>query len=95
MPALGVLTLEIHIEHAHSLKDRRQVVLSLKERLRHRHNISIAEIDGQNTWQRATLAAAAISSSRQHAQHVLEAVERDAAHELGGMLTNAYLEWLE
>lgn len=95
MPAVGVLTLELHIEHSHSLKEKRHVVLSLKEQLRHKHNISIAEIGDQNLWQSATLAAVAISSSRQHAEHVLRAVERDAVHEVGGMLINADLAWLE
>jgi hypothetical protein len=95
MPAVGVLTLELHIEHSHSLKEKRHVVLSLKERLRHKHNISIAEIDDQNLWQSAMLAAVVISSSRQHAEHVLQAVERDAVNEVGGMLINAGIEWLE
>jgi hypothetical protein len=95
MPAVGVLTLELHIEHSHSLKEKRHVVLSLKERLRHRHNISIAEIGDQHLWQNATLAAVVISSSRQHAERVLQAVERDAVLEVGGMLINADLAWLE
>ena len=43
--AIVSLTLELHIEQAHSLKDRRQVVRSLKEKLRHGFNISVAELD--------------------------------------------------
>ena len=95
MPAVGVLTLELRIEHAHSLKDKRQVVKSLKDRLRHRHNISIAEIEYQDTWQSALIAAVTVSSSRLLAAQILEAVERDAAAELGGMLVSAGIEWLE
>ena len=93
--AIGVLTLELRIEESHSLKERRHVVLSLKERLRHRHNIAIAETDGQNTWQSATLTAVTVSSSRQVAEQVLQAVERHAASEVGGMLVDSHMEWLE
>ena len=95
MPAIGVLTLELHIEHSHSLKDKRHVVKSVKERLRHRHNISIAEIDVQDTWQTATLAAVTISGSRARAEQVLLAVEHDAAAALGGSLIRTVIDWIE
>ena len=95
MPAIGVLTLELRIEHAHSLKEKRHVVKSLKERLRHRHNIAISEIDYQDLWQSALISAVTVSSSRQLAEQILQAVERDAASELGGMLISATLEWVE
>ena len=48
--------MEISIPHAQSLKDKRSVVKGLKDRLRERHNVSVAEIDGEHTWQRATIA---------------------------------------
>ena len=47
MMPIATLTFELEIEHAQSLKDRRQVVRSLKDRLRHGFNISIAELGGQ------------------------------------------------
>jgi uncharacterized protein YlxP (DUF503 family) len=95
MPAIGVLTLELRIEHAHSLKEKRHVVRSLKDRLRNRHNVAIAEIDYQDLWQSALLAAVTVSSSRMRAEQVLGAVERDAAREVGGMLVNSAIEWIE
>ena len=60
---IATLTLELAIEHAQSLKDRRQVVRSLKDKLRHGFNISIAEMDDALLWNRATLGVVAISSS--------------------------------
>jgi VCBS repeat-containing protein len=95
MPAIGVITLELHIEHSHSLKDKRHVVKSLKERLKHKHNISIAEVDGQDTWQSATLAAVTISGSRDRAEQVLIAVENDAANTVGESLIRVTMDWLE
>ncbi|MBL8222124.1 MAG: DUF503 domain-containing protein, partial [Bryobacterales bacterium] len=53
MPTIGVLTLELHLPDSHSLKDKRSVVKGLKDRLRHRFNVSVAEIGGHDTWQRS------------------------------------------
>ncbi len=60
------LTLELRIEGSQSLKDRRQVLRSLKDRLRSGFNISVAEIDPTDLWQSATLGVVAISSSRDY-----------------------------
>jgi len=95
MASIGVLMLDIRIEHSHSLKDKRHVIKSLKDRLRHRHNIAIAEIDYQDLWQRAMLAAVTVSGDRERAAQVLELVEREAASELGGCLVQTSLQWLE
>lgn len=94
MPAVGVLTLELRIEGAHSLKDKRNVVRSLKDRLRSRYNVSVAEIGGQDAWQYALVAVAAVSSDREHAEGLLEAVEAEAAAFLGGDLAGTVIEWL-
>jgi hypothetical protein len=95
MPAIGVLTIELRIEHAHSLKEKRHVVRSLKDRLRHKHNIAIAEIDYQDLWQSALLAAVTVSPSRQLAEQVLHAVERDTTRDVGDMLVSTHIEWIE
>lgn len=85
--------LELRIEHAHSLKDRRQVVRSLKEKLAHSFNISIAEMDEAVTWQSATLGIAAISGSRDYLSGLMQQVEAAAArlaHGLGAELTTSW-----
>ena len=61
---IAYLTLEIRIEGAHSLKDKRQVVRSVKDGLRSHFNVAVAEIDASNAWQRATLGVVSISDSR-------------------------------
>lgn len=95
MATIGVLTLEMRLENAHSLKDKRHVVQSLKERLRHKFNVAVAEIDYQDLWQRAMVAAVTVSSDHGHAALVLQSVEREAASLLGPELVNTTLEWLE
>ena len=52
---IGILQFTLDIPHAESLKDKRSVVKSMKDRLRRRFNISIAEIDDHDTWDFATL----------------------------------------
>lgn len=94
MAAVGVLTLELRLEHAHSLKEKRHVVESLKSRLRHKFNIAVAEIDHQDLWQRAAVAAVTVSSDHGHAEKVLQSVEDEAAEMLGGELAGATVEWL-
>ena len=94
MASIGVLTLELRLEDSHSLKDKRHVVKSLKDRLRNRFNVSVAEIDCQDLWQRSVVAAVTVSPDRVHAEKVLRAVEEDAAAVLGAVLADATLEWL-
>ncbi len=94
MATVGVLTLELRLEHSHSLKDKRQVVQSLKVRLRHKFNVAVAEIDGQDLWQRATVAAVTVSPNHDFAAKVLQSVEDEAAALLGAALTDANIEWL-
>lgn len=69
------MTIELRIEHAQSLKDRRQVVRSLKEKLGHGFNISIAELDEAVTWRSATIGVAAISGSRDYLTGQMQQVE--------------------
>ncbi len=92
------LTLEIRIEHAQSLKDRRQVVRSMKDQLRQGFNVSVAELDEAVVWQSATLGVAAISRSRDYLHGLMEEVERAARRmttELGADLADSFWEFHE
>ncbi|MFY9726382.1 MAG: DUF503 domain-containing protein [Bryobacteraceae bacterium] len=94
MAAVGVLTLELRLEQSHSLKDKRHVVEGLKARLRAKFNVAVAEIDHQDLWQRAALAAVTVSSDHVHAEKVLRSVEAEAVSLLGGEVAEATVEWL-
>jgi len=95
---IAALTLELRIEHAQSLKDRRQVVRSLKEKLAHGFNISVAELDEAVTWQSATIGVAAISSSRDYLTGLMRQVE-DAAtrisNDLGIIISDCWWQFLD
>ena len=94
MATVGVLTLELRLQNAHSLKEKRHVVQSLKDRLRHKFNVAVAEIDYQDLLQRAAVAAVTVSSDREFAEKVLRSVEDEAAEMLGSELPGASVEWL-
>ncbi|MFC1703728.1 DUF503 domain-containing protein [Candidatus Omnitrophota bacterium] len=61
---IGLLTVELIIPSSQSLKDKRQVLRSLKDRLRNNFNISLAEIDGLDKWQRAVIAIVKVDGKR-------------------------------
>lgn len=76
---IGKLTLELSIPYSQSLKDRRQVVRSLKDKLRHSFNASVAEMnEGATIWNQATLAIAIVSSSPILLAQHLESIDRAA-----------------
>ncbi|MBI3896164.1 MAG: DUF503 domain-containing protein [Acidobacteria bacterium] len=89
---IGLLTLEIHIPEAHSLKEKRFVVRKIKDRLRSRFNVAVAELDHQDLWQRALLGVVSISSDRQTLETFLDSVERESAKVLGGDLIHTERE---
>jgi hypothetical protein len=94
MPAVGVITLELRLDESHSLKDKRHYVKGLKDRLRTRFNVAVAEIDHQDLWQRGLIAVVTVSGDRTHAEQVLQSVEREASLLLGPLLVEVTTEWL-
>ena len=95
---VAILIVQLRIEHAQSLKDRRQVVRSLKDKLRHGFNVSVAELDESVTWQSAVVGVAAISGSRGYLTGQMQQVE-DAAEriltELSAVLTDSWCEFVD
>ena len=84
---IAYLTIELRIEAAHSLKDKRQVLRSIKDRLRNSFNISIAEVDVTDLWQRATLGVVSISASRDYLEGMMRNVEQAATRQVNPFAT--------
>lgn len=78
---VGIVTWDLHLNGCQSLKDKRQILASLKDRLHRRFNVSVAETHHQDLWQRAELACCVVAESRRHAEDVLSAVDRFVAGE--------------
>ena len=94
---VALLTLEIEIHHAQSLKDRRQVVRSIRDTLRRGFNVSVAEMDEALVWNRATLGIVGLSRSSTYLNGQMEqaaSAARRVCTRFGAEITDDYLELL-
>lgn len=89
---VGLLTIELHIPDAQSLKDKRQVLRSLKDRLRRDFNVAVAELEHHDTWQRSVVGIVTISNEEKHLREVLQKVLDEADRILGSFLINQAVE---
>jgi hypothetical protein len=92
---VGLLTLEIHIEGAQSLKDKRQVLRSLKDRLRARFNVAVAELAHQELWQRSRVGVVTISGDVNHLEESLTAIATESENILGRDLVSQEIEYFD
>ena len=69
---VGLCTVELFIPESQSLKDKRQVLLSLKDRLREKFNLSVAEVDGQELWQKAVLGLVCVANEGRYVNQVCD-----------------------
>lgn len=90
---VGVLTLEIQLPYSHSLKEKRAVLRKMRDRLRARFNVAIAELDHQDVWQRATLGIVSISNSQPLLESLFQQVLAEAESILGGDVADHTLEF--
>jgi uncharacterized protein YlxP (DUF503 family) len=91
---VGLITWELHLGACQSLKEKRQIVKSLKDRLHQRFNVSVAETDHHDLWQRAELSAAVVSTDRRHAEQVLQEVDRLVAGADGARIMDSSTSYL-
>jgi len=89
---VGLLTLELHIPDAQSLKDKRQVLRSLKDRLRRQFNVAVAELDHHEAWQRSVIGVVTLSNEEKHLQAELQKILDEADKILGSFLINQNFE---
>ncbi len=76
--SIGLLTLDLHLPGARSLKDKRQLLRSLETRMRNRFNVAIAEVDHQDLWQRSRIAVVSVNSDAGHLETTLAGVAEEA-----------------
>ena len=90
---IGLLTLEIYIPDAQSLKDKRQVLRSLKDKLRGHFNVAVAELDHQDLWQRSVVGVVSISNDDKHLEESMRAVADESERLLGRDLISQEIEY--
>lgn len=90
---VGVLEVSISIPQANSLKDKRRVLKSVKDRLRNNFNVSVAEIDNHDVWRTATLGIAVVSGDTAYANGVISRVQDTLSGLREAFMTECRLEW--
>jgi uncharacterized protein len=90
---VGLLSVELYIPHAQSLKDKRMVLRSIKDRLK-KFNVAVAEVAHQEVWQRAGLGIVAISNTTEHVDQELAKVTDEIDRVEPGLMTRTEIEFL-
>ena len=91
---IGLLVLEIHFPQARSLKDKRQVLHRIKDRVLRKHNVAVAELDFQDKWQRARLGLVTISNDRSLVDNTLNRIREEVESTDGGQVLMADIQYL-
>jgi uncharacterized protein len=87
---IGVIGWDLQIYEAHSLKDKRAVVKSLKDRLRAKLNVSVAETGHHDVWQRAEITVCVVATDRRQADSILDRADRLVESEARGRIMDTY-----
>lgn len=90
---VGLLTIDLFIPGAQSLKEKRMVLRRLKDRVK-KFNIAVSEVEHQDLWQRATLAVVTVSTDQSHADRELAAVAEEIERVEPGLITRTEVEFL-
>jgi uncharacterized protein YlxP (DUF503 family) len=91
---IGLLEVELHLPEAQSLKDKRQPLRSILNRVRQRHNVSIAEVAHQDQWQRAGLAVIGLNTERVPMERTLDEIVREIEETPGVVCAGEQRQWL-
>ncbi len=93
---IGIYMLELHLPVSHSLKDKRQVFRRLKDRLRSRYNVAVAEsADHADLWQRGGLTVVSVAHNRDALVRLFEAIYRDTEQGIPGHIVERSSEFIE
>ncbi len=90
---VGIRTWELHLEGCQSLKDKRSVLKPLTAALRRTLNVSVAETNHQDLWQRAEIACAAVGSARDVVEETLRAADRMVEDADGARIVDTVTEY--
>lgn len=91
---VGLLSIELHIPGARSLKDKRMVLRGVKDRIR-KFNVAVAEVEHHDLWQRSGLSVVTVSNDEKHADQELAAVVNEIERIEPGLITRTEVEFLK
>ncbi len=91
---VAVLTVDLFLPGSTSLKDKRAVIRSMKDRLGNKFNISIAEVDYQDKWQRARIGVAQVGSDYKFLEKSMDTIFKAIDNNVAAMVTDHLIEYL-
>ncbi|MCJ7612618.1 MAG: DUF503 domain-containing protein [Candidatus Aminicenantes bacterium] len=91
---IGLLVLDMHFPKARSLKDKRHSLNRIKDRIRPKHNIALAELDFQDKWQRARIGLVTISNDRTIVDSTLNRIRAEVEQTIDGQVLAADIQFL-
>ena len=91
---VALCIIQIYLPAIGSLKEKRQILRSLKDRLRGQYNVSVAEIDHQDLWQRATLGIVGIASARVPLEQTFSSIQGEVERKIPGDILSCEVEFL-
>jgi len=71
---IGICQIDLYLPNSHSLKDKRNLLKSIKLRIRHNYNVSVSEIDNFELWKNTTLGIACIGNEKKYLNKVLNGI---------------------
>jgi hypothetical protein len=91
---VGLCVVQLHLPGVTSLKGKRQILRSLKDRLREHHNVAVAEVEHQDLWQRATIGIVGIASAHVRLEQTFESIQDEMERRVPGELVAFEVEYL-
>ena len=91
---VGLVHLKFHVAQAKSLKDKRRILKSFKDRLKNGYNVSVAEVDGLDTHRSAVLAVAMAGNDKHYVEGALQKIVNAAANHRDMLLIEHEVQWL-
>jgi len=93
-PHILFIRYEFHLAFSHSLKEKRQPLKSLKERIKNKFNASVAELDAQDEWQRAVIGVCMLSADTQQLERQMSQLESFVLESTEMEVVNIKHEWV-
>ena len=90
---IGFLSIEAFLPYSRSLKEKRQVLSSFKDRIKKRYNVALAEIDFQDKWQRTKIGMITLNSQKTIVEQILQKILADAEQNLGGEILHSEIHY--
>ena len=90
---IGTIRISLHFPESHSLKEKRKILLSVKDRIKNKFNVSVAELEDNDLWQKSIIGVAVISNDQAHANAVLSKVSDMVNGRPDLIVTDIEMEW--